>query len=325
MKTSLNIERLINFMLIKLILMRAAPCVVFQSRKKSLKEEEYMQTLERLSDRIFYLPPYQITDRPILAAVIGDCQTLLIDAGNSSNHAKRFKDQLASHQIFGNILALTHWHWDHVFGLEEMNLPSIANCSTYEKIKELQKYSWEDKALDERVRSGIEIPFCADAIKLEFGSKREIFIPDPNIIFEKHLKLNMGSITCIIEHVGGDHSSDSNLIYIKEEKTLFLGDCLYANLYAKKWQYTIEQMEKLLEKIESYDAKYFFLSHHPRPLTKDEFSSFVLLLKTSAHLTKKHKGKLEGIVTEMSSHFERKLTEDDLETIRYFVNGYVKA
>jgi len=281
-----------------------------------------MQTLQKLSNRLFYLPPYQKTDRPILAAIVGDNQTLLIDAGNSSNHAKQFKEQLASYHITGDILALTHWHWDHVFGLCEMNMPSIANFMTYDKVIELQELSWEDKELDERVEAGIEIPFCADAIKLELGSDREVIIPNPTIIFEKRIKLHIGGVTCIIEHVGGDHSADSNLLYIPEEKTLFLGDCLYANMYAEKWHYTIEKMCKLLEKIEGYDAEIYFLSHHPAPLTKDEFASFVLLLKTSAVLTKKHEGELEPIAAEMSSQFQRELTEDDLEIIRYFVNGY---
>ncbi len=181
-----------------------------------------MQTLEKLSNRLFYLPPYKKTDRPILAAVVGDNQTLLIDAGNSSSHAKLFKEQLASYHIFGDMVALTHWHWDHVFGLSEMDMSSITNFMTYDKIKELQELSWEDKKLDERVKAGIEIPFCADAIKLELGRKREITIPDPTIIFEKQIKLNLGGVTCIMEHVGGDHSTDSNLLYIPGKKRYFL-------------------------------------------------------------------------------------------------------
>lgn len=281
-----------------------------------------MQTLQKLSNRLFYLPPVQLTDRPILAAIVGDDQTLLIDAGNSSNHAKLFKEQLASYHVTGDILALTHWHWDHIFGLNEMDMPSIANNMTYEKIRELQQLSWEDKELDERVEAGIEIPFCADAIKLELRNDRDIMIPNPTIIFEEQIKLNLGGVTCIIEHIGGDHSADSNLLYIEEEKTIFLGDCLYANLYAEKWHYTIKKMGKLLEKIEKYDAEIYFLSHHPGPLTKDEFFSFVTLLKTSALLTEKHKGKLEKIKTEMASYFQRELTEDDLEIITYFLNGY---
>ena len=282
-----------------------------------------MQTLQKLSNRLFYLPPVQQADRPILVAIVGDDQTLLIDAGNSSNHAKLFKEQLASYHVTGDILALTHWHWDHIFGLNEMDMPSIANNMTYEKIRELQKLSWEDKELDERVEAGIEIPFCADAIKLELRNDRDIIIPNPTIIFEGQIKLNLGGVTCIIEQIGGDHSADSNLLYIPEEKMLFLGDCLYANLYADKWHYTIEKISKLLDNIKSYDAEIYFLSHHPAPLTKDEFSSFVSLLETCALLTEKHQGNLEKMKTEMSSHYQRELTEDDLEIITYFVNGYV--
>lgn len=281
-----------------------------------------MQDLYRLSERIYYLSPYQETDRPILAAVAGDERTLLIDAGNSAAHAKLFKEKLASFQISGDLVALTHWHWDHVFGLAEMNLPSIANSLTFEKIKEIQKYSWEDDALDKRVEEGIEIPFCADAIKLELGSNREVIISDPVVIFEKRLEVHLGGVTCIIEHVGGDHSPDSNLIYIREEKALFLGDCLYANMYASKWHYTTEKMSRLLNKIEKYDAKTYFLSHHPGPLTKDEFTDFTALLKTSMELTVKHKGNSEAVKTEMAQQFQRALTEDDLEIITYFVNGY---
>lgn len=281
-----------------------------------------MQTLQKLSNRLFYMPPYQKTDRPILGAIVGDDQTLFIDAGNSSRHAQQFKEQLAAYHISGDIITLTHWHWDHIFGLNEMDMPSIANFMTYEKIKDMQKLSWEDEELDERVEAGVEIPFCADAIKLELGRKREVIIPDPTIIFEKRLTLNLGGVTCTIEHIGGDHSPDSNLIYIPEEKALFLGDCLYANMYAEKWHYTTEKIDKLLEKIESYDAESYFLSHHPAPLTKDEFMKFVSLLKTSAVLTEKHEGNQEAIIAEMSSQFRRELTEEDLEIIMYFVNGY---
>ncbi|SHF96041.1 MBL fold metallo-hydrolase [Ornithinibacillus halophilus] len=281
-----------------------------------------MQKFEKLSDRLFYLPPYQKTDRPILAAVVGEKQTLIIDAGNSSDHAKLFNEQLAAHQVYGDILILTHWHWDHVFGLSEMNMPSIANSLTYDNIKKLQKYSWDDGALEQRVESGIEIPFCADAIKLELGKNREISIPDPTILFDHQLKLNLGGITCHIEHLGGDHSPDSNIVYIPEEKALFLGDCLYSNMYAEKWHYTYEQMNRLLNKIESFEANIYFLSHHPAPLTKQQFSSFANLLRTSAELTKKHQGELNAITSEMSSQFGRELNEDDLEIITYFINGF---
>ncbi|MFC0015196.1 MULTISPECIES: MBL fold metallo-hydrolase [Allobacillus] len=280
-----------------------------------------MQTIQQLSDRLYYLPPYPKTDRPILAAVVGDTHTLIIDAGNSAEHAKLFKQQLSAHEIYGDLLALTHWHWDHVFGLQEMNLPSVANNLTFQGIQNLQRYSWDDQALDRRVEQGIEIPFCADAIKLEFGDERNIFIPDPTLTFDQQIKLNLGGVSCMIEHVGGDHSPDSTLIYIPEEKMLFLGDCLYANMYAEKWHYTTENITILLEKIDEFDAETFFLSHHPAPLNKNEFSSFQSLMRMCARLAEKHQGEPDSMIREMVSLLQRDLNEEEQEILGYFVNG----
>ncbi|MFC5603800.1 MBL fold metallo-hydrolase [Sporosarcina koreensis] len=281
-----------------------------------------MQKLTKISDRLYYLPPVQVTDRPILGAVIGEEKTILIDAGNSSQHAKLFVQQLEEVGIQPGLLALTHWHWDHVFGMKEISLPSISFKETYEKIKEMQPLSWEDEDLDQRVEEGTEIPFCADAIKEEFGNDRDIQVRLPTIVFENRLTIHLGGVTCEIEHVGGDHSSDSCVIFIPEEKALFVGDCLYANLYAEKWNYTVEKTLKLIQQLEKYDADIFFLSHHPAPLTKDAFNSFLQLLKNAALLTQKHAGDENAVRQEMASLLQRDLNEEETETIGFFINGW---
>ncbi|WHY87485.1 MBL fold metallo-hydrolase [Neobacillus novalis] len=281
-----------------------------------------MQKLKQISNRILYLPPYQETDRPILAAIVGEEKTLFIDAGNSSSHAQLFISQLEERNISGDWLVLTHWHWDHIFGMSEFRVPIISHSMTREKIKELQKLSWEDRDIDLRVKEGIEIPFCANAMKIELGNQRDILLSEPDITFETQMELNLGGLSCVIEHVGGDHSNDSSIVYIREEKCLFIGDCLYANLYSEKWNYTIENMLQLISKIEKYDAETFFLSHHEAPLTKEEFGSFIQLLKDAALLTKKYKGEQEAIFREMSERLHRGLNELEIETIDYFINGF---
>ncbi|MBT2601863.1 MBL fold metallo-hydrolase [Bacillus sp. ISL-53] len=282
-----------------------------------------MQTLQHLSKHIAYLPPVQETDRPVLAAVTGNKKTLIIDAGNSVSHARLFKDELLRNDISGNFLVLTHSHWDHVFGLENIKIPVICQEKTYTNIKGMQQLSWEDQALDQRVEEGTEIPFCADAIKLEHGTNREITFPLPDIIFEKTMTIDLGNITCIIEHVGGDHAQDSCIIYVQEEKTLFLGDCLYANLYAEKWNYTAEQALLLLKKIEAYDAETYILSHHARPCTKLEMEAELKLMKECARAVVEHRGNRALMEQELAKELKRDLTEDELETIGFFVNGYL--
>ncbi|MCG7345699.1 MBL fold metallo-hydrolase [Sporosarcina sp. ACRSL] len=281
-----------------------------------------MQKLVKVTDRLYYLPSVQETDRPILGAIIGEEKTLLIDAGNSSQHTNLFLQQLKEIGVEPDLLALTHWHWDHVFGLSEVDMPSIAFQESYENMKEMQSLSWEDEDLDQRVREGTEIEFCADAIKLEFGNERNIEVKLPTMTFKERMTIHLGDLTCEIEHVGGDHSSDSCVIFVPEEKALFVGDCLYANMYAEKWNYTVEKTLKLVQKLETYDADIFFLSHHPGPLTKEAFNSLVYLLKSVAELTQKHAGNEEAIRQELSVHLQRNLNEDELETITFFVNGH---
>ncbi len=283
-----------------------------------------MQTLQHLSKHIAYLPPVQETDRPVLAAVMGNKKTLIIDAGNSIRHAQLFEDELRRNDISGNFLVLTHSHWDHVFGLENIEIPVICQAKTYTSIKDMQQLSWEDQALDQRVEEGTEIAFCADAIKLEHGTNREISLPLPDIIFEKTMTIDLGNITCVIEHVGGDHANDSCIIYIWEEKTLFLGDCLYANLYAEKWNYTAEQALLLLKKIEAYDAETYILSHHDQPRTKLEMEAELKLMKECARAVVEHRGNRALMEQELAKELKRGLTEDELETIGFFVNGYVE-
>ncbi|MFD6207523.1 MBL fold metallo-hydrolase [Peribacillus sp. NPDC060253] len=283
-----------------------------------------MQTLQRLSKHIVYLPPVQETDRPILAAVTGNKKTLIIDAGNSVRHAQLFQDELLRNDLSGDFLVLTHSHWDHVFGLENIGISVISQEKTYNNIKDMQQLSWEDEALDQRVKEGAEIPFCADAIKLELETNREIYLPLPDMIFEKKMTIDLGNVTCVIEHVGGDHAKDSCIIYVPEEKTLFLGDCLYANLYAEKWNYTAKQASLLVQKIEDYDADTYILSHHDQPCTRLKMEAELKLMKECVRAVVEHRGNRALMEQDLAKVLNRNLTEDELETLGFFVNGYVE-
>lgn len=281
-----------------------------------------MQTLKKISDCFSYLTPVSITDRPILGIVTGKNYSLMIDAGNSEAHANLFLEQLIEHSLpLPNFVILTHWHWDHIFGLSALKFPSISSIETKKAIEKLVPLEWTNKALDERVKSGEEIEFCANAIKEEFQNDREICIKLPTITFERRMELDLGGVSCIFQLVGGDHSSDSVIIYIKEEKILFLGDCIYPDIYAKKRKNTVEATLSLLKLIEQFDAETYILSHW-KPISKIEYEQEATILRTAANLAAKHYGDISAIKKEYEEIVNRSLTEDELETIQYFVNGF---
>ena len=77
----------------------------------------------------------------------------------------------------------------------------------------------------------------------EFNEKaRNIKIIPPTLTFENQLELDLGEVTCVLKHVGGD-AHDSVVMYIKEEKILFVGDCLYADIFLLSG--TIRRKERL--------------------------------------------------------------------------------
>ncbi|WP_214722137.1 MBL fold metallo-hydrolase [Exiguobacterium sp. s192] len=283
-----------------------------------------MQQFKQLTDRIWYQTPVSETDRPIVAVITGDERNLVIDAGNSSRHAALFVDEMEQQGLGKpDLVALTHWHWDHVFGMKQMAVPTIATHRTVDEMRKMMDYDWSDEALAERIRQGIEIPFCADAIKLEFGASRDIELVLPTIRFAGQLEVDLGGVQCLLRQVENDHSPGSALIYVPQDRVLFLGDAMYADIFSAKWNYTVEQTTRLLDVIAEYDADYYVWSHG-EAMPKDAFEQEVRLLRQAIEVTKQAAGKISEMRRLYHEVVERDLTTDEEETLVFFANGAKK-
>jgi glyoxylase-like metal-dependent hydrolase (beta-lactamase superfamily II) len=183
--------------------------------------------LDRISDRVYWLPPGP-PDRPSLCAVVGERRTLMLDAGASAAHARLFLDGLAAEGVAPpSYVALTHSHWDHVFGATEVGARVIAQALTAEALTELAATDWSDEALERRVAAGVVSPGHAANVKEELPSPREVRVAPADIVFRDGLDIELGGVTVRVRHVGGDHAADSCVMYVEPDQVLFLGDCLY--------------------------------------------------------------------------------------------------
>ncbi|UDB46115.1 MBL fold metallo-hydrolase [Bacillus safensis] len=282
-----------------------------------------MHSIKKIGQSFWYITPVSLTDRPILGMVAGTNKTLMIDAGNSEDHANYFIQKTLEHKsATPDMVVLTHWHWDHIFGLPALpDTVSIASAQTRKEMEKLVPFSWSDEAIDERVREGTEIEFCAKAIKEEYQGHRDIQVVLPDVTFDRRVEIDLGGVTCIVQHVGGDHAADSVIVYVKEEKILFLGDCIYPKMYAEKVHYTVKEILRLLDELEAFDADTYIPSHQ-RPWTKKEFRQETDKLRMIAKFTDQCGGDKQKITKEYQHYVNRELKEDELETIAYFVNGY---
>jgi glyoxylase-like metal-dependent hydrolase (beta-lactamase superfamily II) len=278
--------------------------------------------LNRITEHIYWLSPDPTTDRPVLGAITGQQGTLVVEAGNSPAHARLFLAQLAGVEIVPpKFLFLTHWHWDHVFGAAAIDLPTFAHLETKRIMTEMAALDWSDEALDRRVEAGLEIAFCRDMIKAELPDRTGLVIRPPDIGFSHQVELDLGGITCRLEHVGGDHSADSSIAYIPEERVVFLSDCFYYDLYHQPPRYTAQKLFPLLDRLLSYDADYYLGGHNPEPLPRAELVDYARELKAIGRTVEKFGQDRAAILADLEQQFGQAPNEDHLETVDAFLAG----
>jgi glyoxylase-like metal-dependent hydrolase (beta-lactamase superfamily II) len=279
--------------------------------------------LLHLTDKVYYLPPWSPTDRPVLGVIAGRSGCLVVDAGNSPAHAELFRRECGALGLPPlSYLAITHWHWDHVFGAATLGLPTVTHHETALRIREMTAFDWSDEALDERVRTGTEIEFCAEMIKLELTpAQREVLvIAVPDASFERSVEIDLGGVTCIVEHVGGDHDPGSSVVYVPDEEVLFLGDCLGADLYHGPYAYTRAKLFPLIEKVLNYPARWY-VEGHGKPLSREEMQERLIPLLTLGELARRYRKSRERIAQRFVQEQGRPLSEDELADLEYFLAG----
>ncbi|SCJ82060.1 hydroxyacylglutathione hydrolase [Anaerotruncus sp. 2789STDY5834896] len=276
--------------------------------------------MKRLTERVYMTGHDHATDRPALGAIVGERATLIVDSGNSAAHARLFLEQLAA--VPGaepRYLALTHWHWDHVFGAAEMDLTTIAHPLTQQKLRQMQSYRWDDAALQERVQTGEEIAFCAENIIKEHpGALREsIAIRPADILYDGRMTVDLGGVTCEIFSLGGEHSADSTAVYCPQEQVLFLGDGMCQEMFEGPWSYDLPDYEARLQKIEGLPCKWYVNAHWD-PQNADDFARAAAQMRAL--------GKLVGAETDgarVYAQYRRQYGAEPDEAAREILDSYL--
>ena len=230
--------------------------------------------MQRLSEQVSWLPPAK-PDRPSLCAVVGEHATLMLDAGASDAHARLFLDALAGEDVAPPIaVVLTHSDWDHVFGAVEVGAPVIAHRLTDLALAELASTDWSDEALDARVTTGERSPEHAANVKAEMPAPRHVRVARADTLFEDGLDLELGGVTVQVRHVGGDHAADSTVIYVQQDRLLFLGDALYESTDGEaggaERTLTAERTFPLLDAVSAFDAELYVEGHTETVMPRTE-------------------------------------------------------
>ncbi len=271
----------------------------------------------RLTDHVYWMAP-GAPDRPSLCAVVGSAYTLMLDAGASPAHTQSFLNALAAHGLAApRYVALTHWHWDHVFGVATLGIPVIASRSTADQLATLAAYDWSDAALDQRVASGEEIQFCADNIKLELPAPRDVQIAVPDVIMDRSLDFQLGGVTCHIQVVGGDHAADSCVMVVEPDQLVFLGDCLYDAIYTPQRYYTAARLFPLLDTILGFNAEWYVEGHAPTVMKRADMETMAGRMRLAGSLVERLGADEAAILAELPQPPD----EDTVDFVRALIAG----
>ena len=180
--------------------------------------------LQRLTEHIWVMPFEEERDRPNLGYVKGDHWSLAVDAGHSAAHVREFYNLLEKDNLpLPSLTVLTHWHWDHTFGMHAVKGLTLANRKT-----DMHLAEWKDKI--EKAGPG-EFFALHESIRREYAVNREVIVKQADLVFSGEVTLNLGG--CIVRALQTEapHSEDSTLVYVDQDKTLFLGDSAGADFF----------------------------------------------------------------------------------------------
>jgi glyoxylase-like metal-dependent hydrolase (beta-lactamase superfamily II) len=231
--------------------------------------------LKKLSDRIYYLTHEELNDRPVLGYIRGDKYSLAVDAGNSSKHIEKFYTELRNASLkLPDYTVLTHWHWDHTFGMHSVHGKTIAGNKTNKKLKEVMTWQWSDDDMKNRLDRGMDIEMCDRCIKVEYADRQEIKVVTADIAFNGGMKIDLDSISCEIIEAEAPHSRDSVLIYVPEEKTIFVGDANCEDFYENSGNYDKDKLNAYIELIKQIDFNTYVWGHDV-PQTRDSIIKYL--------------------------------------------------
>lgn len=234
-----------------------------------------MRILKQLTERVYYLPTDGDLDRPVLGYIKGDKFSLRIDAGNSASHVANYDQEVERLGLPKPAVTLiTHWHWDHTYGIHAVDTPVIANELTNDRLKTMSTWTWTEEAMQGRLETGEECAFCDEYLRKEYQEPaKEIKVVPADMTFRGNLTFDLGNLEIQVFQVVNPHSEDGMIIYIPSEKVAFIGDTITEDFYNNSYL-DPEKMASLRASLSELDVDYF-LHGHIDPVTFEQLDEFM--------------------------------------------------
>lgn len=228
--------------------------------------------LRKITDRVFYLPFREKGDRPNLGYIRGDHFSLMVDAGNSVEHAQEFLACLEQLSLpKPDFVVLTHWHWDHTFALHYIcsstRAVSFAHELTCRQLEKVKSWDWSLESMRAREATGEDIAFCNDNIIEVYPDRTQINVALPHIALHGEADIDLGGVSVRIFPLCACHSADDTVVLAND--VLFCGDGLCPDYYTRGGAYEEKSLRALVQQVKSIPCQ-TVVSGHSLPESKAE-------------------------------------------------------
>ena len=219
--------------------------------------------LQKIGTHTWIFPLESAKDRPNLGYVLGKETALAIDAGHSSSHVEDFYRALEAEGLpLPDLTVITHWHWDHTFGMHAVHGKTLARPETNQKLLEIQKKMADNPGYGKKfLRSDPCI------IREYAGGVPLVVVPaDEELTGDR--TLDLGDVAVELHYAESPHTDDALLVYVPDDKVLFVGDAQLGEF--PTWFMNPDKSAALKRQVMSYDVR-TVIDGHWRSYTKAEY------------------------------------------------------
>ena len=218
------------------------------------------QRVIKISEHVWIFPCEAERDRPNLGYIRGDKYCLAVDAGHSSSHVEDFYRALEAENLsLPDYTVLTHWHWDHTFGMHAVHGTTLARPETNRILQQ-----WKDKM--ESDPDNIRRFLRSDpSIIREYAGGRPVVVTLAREEITQDRMMDLGGVIASLLLTEAPHTYDTLLIDVPEDKVLFIGDAALGEF--PTWRMDYDKTEALAAAVRGTEAK-TIIDGHGNPCTR---------------------------------------------------------
>lgn len=205
-------------------------------------------------------------------ASLGNDGCFVIDAGyeETAGHLLGLMDSLGNNSI--SLIVNTHWHFDHVGANKILGKSSIIIS---------HKNAFEYLSTNQNV--------LGNAIK---AHEKNVL---PNILINNELSLNYNNKEIKIIPLTGAHTDGDLIVYFPAQKTLYLGDIVFADMFPyidiDHGGNVLKGIENIKYLINNFPEETQYIPGHGRIYSKEDLKNYLNMYEKTVVLIKEEKDK----------------------------------